>query len=63
MHVSYLLDELEGDTDKLFLSKMTSNFMNIGKENIPISYTLKAVAKSQKLSKLEAVTRVYCRKQ
>lgn len=54
MLVRCLLDELEIDIDKLFLSKMTPNFMSIGEENISISTILTIVAKLQKLSKREA---------
>lgn len=54
MLVRCLLDELEIDIDKLFLSKMTPNFMSIGEENISISTILTIVAKLQKLSKHEA---------
>lgn len=51
----YLLGKLEIDNDKLLLSKMTPNFMNIGKENISISNILEVVAKLQKFSKCEAL--------
>lgn len=41
--------------DKLFFSKMTPNFMNIGEENVSVSNILKVVVKLLKLSKCEAI--------
>lgn len=52
MHACYLLDGLEIDMNKSFLSKMPPDFMNIGKENISISNILEVVAKLPKCQRV-----------
>lgn len=54
MRLCYLLDGLEIDINKSLLSKVTPNFLHVGKESISICNILEIVAK---LSKWETVAK------